>query len=420
MAAQSAILDVIEGYYRQYRELLEVALVAVTAHFGYSMLNQSAIPPYVEMRGWTQQIGGIYAAWLIAETVAKTPMGALADALGMRKVYFVASAVGAVSAVLWTVTDIPAVIFAIRIADGFASAGAWTVTVLAMGGTVGSGARTGAMGLFAVTYFAALAFAPLIGGYANDVTHSKLTSFYLAAVFLATAAVMSLFLVPVHPRMECRRHSAAFLRRRSLFGEIWLGVKAFPDFIAIAFTAFFSIGALIPVIKLFAMQVLGLSETGYGLLVLPVAGLLIVAALLAGRLSIAIGKQHTVKVGIAIGAAAMWLVPLIHHAWQLAALAAIIGAGFAIGMPAWLALASDLSEPQVRGSVIGAVGTAQGFGVLLGVLMGGYLYSVPPIDVMGYIVPTHYAQFWTSAIGLTVCLILTMIFIRQTPLQRRV
>ncbi len=420
MAGQPAILGVIAGYYRRYRELIGVALVAVTAHFGYSVLNQSAIPPYVEVRGWTQQIGGIYAAWLIAETAAKTPMGALADAFGMRKVYFVASGVGAISAFLWTITNILGIIFAIRVADGFASAGAWTVTVLAMGGTVGSGARTGAMGLFTVTYFAALAFAPLIGGYANDITQSKLTSFYLASAFLGAAAIMSLFLVPVHPRMEGGRQPAAPVRRRSLFGEIWLGVKAFPDFIAIAFAAFFAIGALIPVIKLFAMQVLGLSETGYGLLVLPVAGLLVVAALLTGKISVAIGKPHTVQLGIAIGAAAMWLVPFIHQAWQLAVLAAIIGVGFAIGMPAWLALVSDLSGPEVRGSVIGAVGTAQGVGVLLGVLLGGYLYSVPPIDVMGYIIPTHYAQFWSSAIGLTICFILTMIFIRHTPTQQRI
>lgn len=420
MPAQPGIRRAIAQQYHRYHELAGVALVAITAHFGYGVLNQSAIPPYVEASGWTAQIGGIYAAWLVAETIAKTPMGAIADAVGMRIVYVVASTVGAISAFLWTITHVLGVIFAIRVADGFASAGAWTVTVLAMGGTVRSGARTGAMGLFTVTYLFALAFAPLIGGYANDVTGSKLTSFYVASIFLAAAAVFALFLVPVRPHMEESSQPGDTTLRRSLFGEIWLGIKTFPDYIAIAFVAFFSFGTLIPIVKLFAMQVLLMTETQYGLLVLPVAGIAVIAAIFAGKISGALGEAHTVHTGIALSAAAMWFVPFIHIAWQFGVLAALIGIGFAIGMPSWLALVSDLSRPEVRGSVIGAVGTGQGVGVLLGVLLGGYLYSIKPITIFGLTIAAHYAQFWISAITLSVCFLLTVIFVREATSGHRI
>jgi MFS family permease len=406
------IVSAITEWYKKHKDLAGVALVAVIAHLGYGVLNQSAIPPYVAITGWTPYIGGIYAAWLLAETIAKAPMGALADLIGMRAVYVIASAVGAVSAFLWTITGILGVIFAIRVADGFASAGAWTVTVLAMGGTVRSQARTGAMGLFLVTYLIGLAFAPLVGGYANDITGSKLTSFYVASVFFAIAAMLALFLVPVHPRSE-EGPDQERIEHRSLLAEIWLGVKAFPEYMVVAFAAFFSIGTLIPVMKLFAMQELGLTETEYGFLVLPVAGVLTVAALLAGKISDLIGKYRTVQGGVALSAIAMYLVPWIHKPWELAVLATIIGIGFAVGMPAWLALISDMSAPDVRGSVIGAVGTGQGIGLLLGVLLGGYLYTLHPIHVLGITVRTHYAQFWISAFGLSLCVALTLLSIRE-------
>lgn len=405
-----SIKDIVLEQYRQHKELAGVALVAIIAHLGYGILNQSAIPPYVEVLGWTPYIGGIYAAWLIAETVCKTPMGSLADLIGMRAVYIIASAIGAISAFLWTIVHVLGIIFAVRVADGAASAGAWTVTVVAMGGTAEGGSRTGALGLFVVTYLAGLALAPLLGGYANDVTNSKLTSFYIASGLLAIAAILAYFFVPIHPNSAQKPKQS---KRMSFFAEIWLGIRSFPDYMVVAFATFFSIGLLIPIMKLFAMQELGLSETGYGWLVLPVAGVLTIAALFAGKLADLVGKDHVVQAGIALGAAAMYLVPWIHRPWELAVLAAVIGAGFAVGMPAWLALVSDMSAPEVRGSVIGAVGTGQGVGVLLGVLLGGYLYVLRPINVFGLIIHTHFAPFWISAFGLSFCAVLTLLFVRE-------
>lgn len=405
-----SIADKIFGQFRQHKDLAGVACVAVIAHLGYGILNQSAIPPYVEIMGWTPYIGDIYAAWLIAETISKSPMGSLADLIGMRAVYIIASVVGAISAFIWTITHAMEIIFAVRIADGIASAGAWTVTIIAMGGTVGSGSRTGAMGLFVVTYLAGLAFAPLLGGYANDATGSKLTSFYMACGFFTTAAFLAAFLMPVHPRSEQKQEQP---RRISLLSEILLGIRAFPDYMIIAFTSFFSIGLLMPIVKLFAMQELRLSETSYGILVLPVAGVLTVAALTVGKLTEYLGKDHTVQIGIAISACAMYITPWIHRPWELAVLAAVIGLGFAVGMPAWLALISDMSAPEVRGSVIGAVGTGQGFGVLTGVVLGGYLYTLHPVHVLGLTIRTHFAPFWVSALGLSLCVALTFLFIRE-------
>ncbi|MEN6372232.1 MAG: MFS transporter [Armatimonadota bacterium] len=400
----------VEGF-SAYRQTFMVGLAASAAHLGYGVLNQSAIPPYVVMLGWTGYIGIIYAAWLIAETLSKAPMGTLADRVGVRPMYVSAAIIGAFSAYLWTVVRNIWVILGIRVLDGISSAGIWTITIVAMSETVPTERRTTAMGAFTLTYLVGLSLGPLFGGFSNDITHSKETSFYVASLLFMLTAVLVYFIVP--KKRESGTAASDGGLKLPFLTQMRIGLKAFPDFMLIAAVVFFSFGMLIPVVKLFAMQELGMSEFGYGLLVLPVALILAVATLAAGRLAGIWGKVNSVYIGIGIAAAAMYFVPVIHEPWHLAVLATIIGSGFVIGMPAWLALVADMSAEEVRGAVIGAIGTGEGAGIILGVALGGFLYVNVPVHFFRINLDSHYTPFIASAIGLTICLFLAMHYIRE-------
>jgi MFS transporter, DHA1 family, multidrug resistance protein len=54
---------------------------------------------------------------------------------------------------------------------------------------------------------------------------------------------------------------------------------------------------------------------------------------------------------------------------------ALLGVGFVLAFPAWLAYLTTLADESHRGTIIGAASTAQGLGVLLGALLGGWLYK---------------------------------------------
>ena len=373
--------DGLRRHYHAYRTLLQVALVATMAHLGYGILSQSAIPPYVQELGFTRYIGIIYAAFLLTETLLKFPMGLLEDRIGLRPVYLIATLVGATASFAWTLAKTLWLMLGVRIVDGAGSAAIWTATVLAMSEAVEAEQRTFAMSVFLATYLGGLALGPFIGGVANDQTHSKLTSFYLTAVLFLLAGVLAYFLLPgtAQPRAEGTPRPPALAR--GFLRQIWPALRAIPDFMLVAFRSFFAIGLLIPIIKLFAMNQLGMSETTYGLIVLPVVLSLMLISFATGNIVKVLGQVRAIQLGLLISALAMFSVPLIHRQWEFALAAGVVGLGFAIGMPAWLALITELTPLQMRGSIIGALGTVQGVGIILGTVLSSFLYLDLPLHL---------------------------------------
>ncbi|HET6453207.1 MAG TPA: MFS transporter [Armatimonadota bacterium] len=403
----------IHQWYSTYHKLLKVSLVTASSHLGYGVLNQSAIPPYVEVLGWVRYVGVIYAFFIVAETLFKAPMGSLADKIGRRPVYVIAAVVGAVSAYLWTVVRRLWIILLVRVIDGTTSAGVWTASIVAIGGTVTSERRTTAMGVFTVTYLGGLALGPLLGGYSNDVTGSKMASFYVSAALFIIAAILAYFMMPAKQEDEIEAIQTPF-SFKEMGVAIWLALKAIPDYMLIAFVSFYAFGLVIPIIKLFALQQLGMSETTYGLIALPVASICAIATLASGRLADLWGRARSVHVGIAIGAIFMSTVPLIHSDFHFAITATLIGIGFVIAMPSWLAIVTDMTEPGARGAVMGAVGTGQGIGVLVGTILGGFLYESVPLSLFGRHLNSHFTPFIVSALALALCFVLALVFVRDT------
>ena len=87
----------------------------------------------------------------------------------------------------------------------------------------------------------------------------------------------------------------------------------------------------------------------------------------------------------------LWGIPILHHIFRttwdgetaFVAAAAVMGVGSVVAFPAWLALLTSLCEDRQRGTVFGAVSTAQGVGALVGALAGTALYDVR------HIAPVH-------------------------------
>jgi len=403
-----------------YKALIYLGIVSGMAELAYGIMNQSAIPPYVQELGLTAHIGIIFAAFLLVETGFKSPMGSLGDRLGRRPLIVGGALISAFTAFGMTVVRRLWALLALRAFDGLAAAAIWPTMVAAMGGSVGSQRRTTAMSVFTVTYIGGLALGPLLGGIANDVTDSRLTSFYIVSVLFLITAAIACFLTPHRSREETEAAHGAGERPFRL-SDIAVGLKAVPDMMLLAFTAFFAIGLLIPVVKLFAMNELGMSETGYGGLVFPVALAVAGVSLASGRIGDRWGKARSVRTGLLISAAAMWTITVVRGVWELATAGMFLGIGFVLAMPAWLALVSDMASPWTRGAVIGALGTAQGVGAILGASAGSYLYKMVRIDLWGIEFATansHYSPFVVSAGALTICLGLSLLFVKEGDRRR--
>lgn len=398
--------------YEAYSVLFYLSIVAMLAELAYGIVNQSALPPYVQELGLTAQIGIIYATFLAIETLFKSPMGSIGDRIGRRPLVVGGALLSCLVSLGITVFHSLWQLLILRALDGIAAAAIWPTMVAAIGGSVSPERRTTAMSALTVTYIAGVAFGPLLGGIANDLTNSRLTSFYVVSIIFFVTAIVAALLTP-HRSKEEEEEAYVVEESSSRWSCIVMGLKAVPHMMLLAFGVFFAVGLLIPIIKLFAMNQLHMSETGFGALIFPVAGAVGVASLGSGKLGDAWGKTRSVRLGVGMGALAMWAIASVDTPWELLIAGAFLGIGFVLAMPAWLALVSDIAAPHLRGAVIGALGTAQGIGAVLGAAVGPYLYQSVPINFFGIHKDSHYTPFVASALALTACFILVMLTMRE-------
>lgn len=414
-----------KSFYRTYHTLIYLSIVSFVAELAYAVVNQSALPPYLVNIGLETHIGVIIGMFLVVEAILKSPMGTLGDRIGRRPLIVAGALLSCLTAFLVTLTAALAphlrlsVLLVLRAVDGVAAAAIWPTMMAAVSGSVPADKRTFAMNAMTVTYMVGIALGPLVGGYANDTTHSTLTSFYVVSVLFMITALVALFLTPHKSKEEEEAHLDGEDHGFKL-SELLSGLKAAPYMIVLAFIAFFGVGLLIPVIKLFAMNEFHMSEYDYGKLVLPIAAAVAGASLLSGFLGDRWGKARSVRLGVTLTALSMWWITMSRHAWELKVAGAILGIGFVIAMPSWLALVSEMSAAKYRGSVIGALGTSQGIGAVLGTVLGSFLYfygtkpgQATSIGIGSYHVDPHYLPFYASATALSICVVLVMIFVRE-------
>ena len=366
-------------------EVFRLLLVALAAELGFAVLNVSVMPVFLDERGLSGKvIAAVFSTFLLAEALLKGFAGHLADKYG-RRLFMVLAPTMMVCTPLLTMLvpvgaafQVPAFI-GLRVIDGLAAAMLWPALYAAVGDVVALGEKAQGMSLLNVCFMIGLACGPLVGGLLNDSLQSLTPSFYLAsALFGGTALIAVLF-----AKKDSRKHRLEQGEHLEEHGikDLWKCAKSIPMVLLLAVVVFFGAGILAPVIKLLASQLYGLSETQFGLLLLPAAAAMAILGIPLGKWAEKIGSARAVFVGLSLAAAGMWCVAA--GAWfafakglaVLGAAAALVGVGFLVAVPAWQAAVSHI-DPRRSGSYLGAVMTAQGIGAILGAAIGGALFDM--------------------------------------------
>jgi MFS family permease len=351
----------------------------------------------------------------------------------------------------------------LRLLDGLGAAALWPAMFAYVGDVVRQEKRAAAMGLLNVTYMLGLALGFLAGGFVDDTfgpvlsgkatfTHQMIgvvyrfrkhvhiarqpslarifhnltqvppphifppayyyPSFYLASALFAAAVCIAL--LAIQRRSASREGSAQDTHHSvTVTWETFLSaVKTVPGMMLVAFITFLGIGCIMLQVKYFALDEFGISETTFGLLVVGPALVIGAIAVPLGHLSDRWGKVRSIRLGFILGAAGMWLIVVFYRnphfaEAALAVAGSLLGIGFVMAFPAWMALMTEVCRAGQRGTVTGAVSTAQGVGALMGVLIGGFLYSHAPGD--SHI--KHIAPFFASAVLLSLSVLLAFVFV---------
>lgn len=404
----------IKNFLRNNRYLLAIGAAALFAELAYAVLNLSVLPMYVKyVLHQEEKLGLILSTFLLTEAVSRPAFGALGDKIGRKPLMLAGPAITAVTAYLTIYLHGPFAVLGVvglRAIDGFGSGALWPSAFAAIGDLVPEKNRSAAMSMLNVTYMSGLALGFLMGGAVNDIFHTYYASFYLVSILLIMAVVViALFLPKRIQNSGIEPLHGEPLEVRTLeepvefkLGNILRSFKSVPDMIMLACVIFLGMGMLYPIVKLYAVEHLGMSETQFGVVVAPIAAIMGISAVPLGSLGDKYGKCVAVCWGLFASAIAMWVLALFRSIVLALMSGAVLALGFTVAFPAWMALVSSATSGSRRGEVLGAVGLAQGLAAIAGTALGGYIYSsdifsLPRLGVVNYNLP-----FWLSAILLSI------------------
>lgn len=414
-------LTLIRGFLTKYRSLLSLGSAALLAELAYAILNLSALPMYVT---YTLKqgplLGVIISTFLLTEAVSRPAFGALGDRIGRKPLMIAGPLVTAFTAYLTIHFHSPFILIGLRAVDGLGSGALWPTAFAAVGDLAEEKNRSTAMSMLNVTYMSGLALGFLLGGVVNQEFGTYAASFYLVSILLLMSVLVMLFFLP--SKMHHQPHpppvygeplEVPTLEEPTEFklGNLLRSFREVPDMIVLACVTFLGMGMLMPIVKLYAVQHLAMSETQFGIMVAPVAAVMGISAVPLGRVGDKYGRGAAVSWGLFASAMAMWVLALFRSVTLAALAGVVLGLGFTVAFPAWMALVASSTSPGKRGEVIGAVGMAQGLAAIIGTSLGAFVYSadylsIPRLGIVNYNLP-----FWLSAILLSIGTVMTFLWV---------
>ena len=419
--------------------LVALSAVAGLGELAFVIVNVSALPVYLEFGlGLPKLVGISLGSFYLAEALGNSPMGALGDRLGRRRLMVTGALISVGTCIGTAFVRVPpgggstawlgiGLLLTLRVLDGFGAAALWPALFASVSDRVDEKRQAQAMSLLNITYLVGIAFGPFVGGLVNDTFSHGLDvgdparyvpSFFVAAGCFATAAVLAYFVAPrraeqhPHPPTDHQGEAlgeggpAAAHEATFSLAAIRRALQAVPMLMALGFVTFLAIGLIAPYVKLFAMKRFDISESTFGTLLLYPALLIAAVAVPLGRLTDLWGKARSIHGGMGVCALSLWVILLIKHEWVVVALGSLLGIGFMLAFPAYMAYIADVAGRRERGGMIGAVRMAQGFGAMLGTYLSAPLYNLDA---------EHLTLFVVAAALLSTSFLLSIFYIRERP-----
>jgi len=401
--------------------LLAIVCVAVFGELGYTTVNVSAMPVYIhDLRLGDHLVGIAMLSFLVTEGLLKSPFGILGDRFGRKVMMIAGPLLSTATAVLTPHVQHPFALILLRIFDGIGAAALWPSAFSLIGDHVPENRRTAAMSYFNIAYLIGVAVGPFLGGAIDDFARYRLHlhgaspvrfSFYLASVlFLLTSLIAVLVLPNDHPGAGHAKATNEFD-----FKAFRAMMRRMPMILLMTFITFLGIGLIMAYVKLFLMAALHLTETDFGRMLLIPALLIAVLSAPMGALGDRLGKPLAIKIGIGTCAVSFWLMVLFLQRATLPIYGTLLGLGFVLAFPAWMALVSSLSDASQRGAAIGAVGTAQALGTIVGIGVGSFLYKQPGFRLGFLVVPNHGWPFLGCAVMLLTAFLIAVFAVHENP-----
>lgn len=349
--------------------------IATTAcvEFTRGALFISLLPAYLT-QGLSMSVavlGVVVSVQYLADTLLKIPTGWLVDRFGTWRVLAPMLSLTAVAVYLLPRAHGELAFVLLAILFGAGSSANWPAV---LSGSVQLGGMENRASASSTVFLAWLAGGGLGPVLINFLVTRDFHAAFLLVGIVATGAPVAAFAGLLHalrtrrpiPRpAEAPRAPAAVLA--TVRRTAWLIPGMFVQMLAL--------GIVLPVMVPFARQVLHLSQSQYGLMLLAGGAVTVLCLIPLGRVVDRVGSKALLVAGFLLAAVAVLLLAMAHGEGDLLWRAALLGFAYALILPAWNGLTVGKIESEQRGLLLGVFMAIEGLGIALGPLIGGALYT---------------------------------------------
>ncbi len=413
--------------FRVYRPVILIAVATFFCELGFSTVNISTLPVYLSHElHKVEWLGFILGFQTMFDTVSRPFLGALGDRVGRRWIIIAGPLLSAVTSAITVYISI-GVLFGFRIVDGLAAGAIWTCVYAETGDITDVAHRNTAMSIVNLAYIMALALGPLAGGLLDHslgrrFPHIGQPAFLFSAFALLLGAGVAYRIF--RPRRWAGRGgpgaggtSAGRARLGFRMSDLLYTVRTFPRMMIIAFLIYIGLGLMMPLIKLYALDRYGVSELAFGYVLAIEAIILAILAVPLSRIGTRRGPHRAVFLGIIWVVAALWLLTYSRAIFLVFVSAGLIGLGFVLALPAWLAFITEIAPPHRKGEVLGVIGFSQGVGMLIGSSLAGVLFAREGFTLKALAIDSQNLPFFLAGTVLTATAVLSYSWIYRRKMQ---
>jgi MFS family permease len=226
--------------------------------------------------------------------------------------------------------------------------------------------RGKAMGFFTMMWDAGIAIGPILGGFLT-VAFSIAVPFFVCSFFALISALLIVW--RVEETFSQHDHQVTIPLALSIDRYSLLGISI------TGFAIAFALGLVHPLISLFGDEVIGLNEAAIGLIfgVMGVTRFLVKTP--SGIIADRIGRKIIVLGGLLLNGVFTVAISLSRGFLDMIFYTVIRAIGLGMTMPSMNALVTSLTTKENRGKVMGIYSTARNGGLIVGPLMGAYMFD---------------------------------------------
>ncbi|HTF18965.1 MAG TPA: MFS transporter [Chryseolinea sp.] len=327
-----------------------------------------------ELSGFLERLGGgeykglIIALFTLTAMISRPFSGKLADKIGRVPVIMVGSVVCFICSLIYPILTTVAGFMLLRLVHGFSTGFTPTGTAAYMSDVIPAARRGEAMGMLGTFGSLGMAAGPALGGMlANRLSLNAV--FYCASALGMLSIVILLGIRETLHSRERFRFSMLKVQKEDLFEPRVLA----PCIVMLCLG--FSYGTVFTLIPDFGEEV---EIRNKGLLFTYMTVSALIVRLIGGRASDRWGRKPVLRVASIFVATAMAIMAFADSPLQLILGMTLYGLAHGTTSPTLIAWATDLSNPVHKGRGVASVYIFMEFGIGMGALASGLIYSNDP------------------------------------------